>query len=192
MGSSSTRSERSLAHVGARERELLPLAEAHLRAAGPRGAELRVESRGESRDDVVGAGAFDRGGDRGLVVESRHVADAHAVARAELELEEILKRAGEARAPRVGGNARERRAVDENVARRRLVHLGEQLHERALAGAVLADDRDDGARGEIEGHVVEHERLRAGIRERHVIEANAARETRRAPARSAAAVNDAA
>ena len=36
---------------------------------------------------------------------------------------------------------------------RRRVHVGQQLHERALAGAVLADERDHRARRELDVHV---------------------------------------
>ena len=65
--------------------------------------------------------------------------------RPKLEPEEILECARQARPPLVGRHARQRRLVDEDRARRRLVHLGEQLDQRRLAGAVLADDRDDRA-----------------------------------------------
>ena len=47
----------ALAHEAAGERELLPLAERHLDAAGPGRAELRLEARRQPGDDVVGAGA---------------------------------------------------------------------------------------------------------------------------------------
>ena len=128
----------------------------------------------QPRDDVVGAGALDGRDDRGLVVHARHVADADGVAGAELEAEEVLERAGQARAPLVGRHARERRVVHEDRAGRRLVQLGEQLDQRRLAGAVLADDGDDRAGGQRQRHVVEHEARRARVGERHVLEADAA------------------
>ena len=102
--------------------------------------------------------------------------------RAELEAEEILERARQARAPLVGRHARQRRVVDEDRARRRLVHLREQLDQRRLAGAVLADDGDDRARRQRQRHVVEHEPRRARIGERHVVEADARRAARSARA----------
>ena len=40
--------------------------------------------------------ALDRGGDRPLVVQARHVADAHRVAGGKLEAEEVLEGAGQA------------------------------------------------------------------------------------------------
>ena len=132
----------------------------------------------QSRDHVVGAGAADRRQHGGLVVDARHVAEADRLPRAELEAEEVLERARQARPPLVGRHAGERRVVHENAPRRRLVHLREQLHERRLAGAVLADDGDHGAGRQRQRHIVEHQARRAGIGERHVIEADAAREHR--------------
>ena len=64
-------------------------------------------------------------------------------------------------------------AVDRDRARRRLVEAAQQLHERRLARAVLADDRDDRSGGELEVDVVEHEAVGAGIAERDVFEADA-------------------
>src|SRR5207245_1570062 len=80
-------------------------------AFGPGGAELRLQARCQPNDDVVGAGAADGRHDRGLVVQPRHVADAHGVAGAELETEEVLEGAGQPRAPQVGGHAGELDAV---------------------------------------------------------------------------------
>ena len=80
--------------------------------------------------------------DRRLVVVARLVAEPDAVLGAELEPEEVLERAGQPGPPPVGRHAGQVDAVDEDAAARRLVELGEQLHERGLAGAVLADDRD--------------------------------------------------
>ena len=53
-----------------------------------------------------------------LVVEARQVADAHRVARLELEAEEILERARQARAPLGGVNPREIGAIDQDAAAR--------------------------------------------------------------------------
>ena len=77
------------------------------------------------------------------------------------------------RAPFGGGHARERRVINLDRARRRLVHLRQQLHQRRLARAVFADDGDHRAFRQGDGHVVEHEARRAGIGERHAIEADA-------------------
>ena len=94
-----------VAHEAARQRELLPLPERDLDAVGPGRPELRIEPGDQLRDQAVGAGA-DHGRLHGaLVVESRHVADAHAVPRPELEAEEVLEGARQTRAPLVGRHA---------------------------------------------------------------------------------------
>src|SRR5262249_59126045 len=56
--------QRLLAHETARERELLPLTERQLRAAGPRWTELCFEARRQPADHVAGARALDRRRDR--------------------------------------------------------------------------------------------------------------------------------
>ena len=58
--------QRPVAHEPARERELLPLAEADLDAARPRRPELRGEPVDQPLDHVRRAGAIDRDDDRGL------------------------------------------------------------------------------------------------------------------------------
>ena len=96
-------------------------------------------------------GPVHRGGDRRLVVEARHVAHAHRVAGEQLEAEEVLEGAGQARAPLVRPHARQRRAVHQDPPRRRLVQLAQQLDERRLARAVLPDERHHRARGQRRG-----------------------------------------
>ena len=84
--------QRLVAHEAAGERELLPLAKGDLDAAGPCGAELRLEARAQPIHDIVGTGAANGGDDGGLVVEPGHITDAHGVAGPELEAEEVLER----------------------------------------------------------------------------------------------------
>ena len=172
--------QRLVAHEAARQRELLPLAERDLDAAGPRRAELGLEAGGQSRHDVVGPGRPDGGDDGRLVVDARHVADA--------------RRCG-GRGTRTGRSPGTRRRAAAPVVRAACGQSGapstrmrpdvgsyslhEQLHERRLAGAVLADDGDDRAGRQREVDVVEHEALGAGIGERHVLEADAVGEARR-------------
>src|SRR5436305_663647 len=76
--------------------------------------------------------------DRELIVETWDVANSYALARAQLEAEEVLKCPGHLRAPRVRRDARQRSTVDENSAGCGLVHPGEQLYQRALASAILS------------------------------------------------------
>src|SRR5213593_428571 len=84
--------QRLVAHEAAGQRELLPLAERHIDASGPRRTQLRLEPRRQARDDVPGAGAIDGGDNSGLVIYAGHVAEADGVAGAKLEAEEILER----------------------------------------------------------------------------------------------------
>ena len=135
------------------ERELLPLPEADVDAFVPGRTELRVEPGREPVDHVVGAGAPDRALDRRPFLDVRVVADPTLAWREQLEAVEVLERAGEAIAPLVGRHAREVDAVDGDPPARRRVHVGQQLHERALAGAVLADERDHRAGRELDVHV---------------------------------------
>src|SRR5262245_7925640 len=81
--------QRGLPHDAAGGGQLLPLAERDLDAAGPGRAELGFQPGREAVDHIVGAGPTDRGDDRGLVVEARHIANPNRVTRAELEAEEV-------------------------------------------------------------------------------------------------------
>ena len=134
--------ERLVAHEPAGQRQLLPLPEAHLDALGPGRAELGVEPGVEALDDVVGPGPLDRRDDGRLVVErGTSPRPTLWLARSSKRKKSWNAPARRARQP-VGRHARQVDAVDEDAAARRLVELGEQLHERGLAGAVLPHDRD--------------------------------------------------
>ena len=82
-------------------------------------------------------------------------------------------------APVDGRHRREIRAVDQDAPAGRRVQLGQQLHQRGLAGAVLADDRHHRPRRQVERHVVEHQPVGARIGERDVIEPHALRQSPR-------------
>src|SRR5439155_1360359 len=90
----------------------------------------------------------------------------------ELEPAEVLKRTREARPPRVGWHARELPTVDEDAPLRRLIQPAQQLHQCRLARTVFSHDGHHGPRCESEGHVVEHQPVRARIGEGHVLEAD--------------------
>ena len=179
--------QRTIAHEAARQGELLPLAETDLHAFRPGRAELGFEAGGETLHHVRRSGAIDRGRHRGLVVQPGNVADAHGVARPKLEAEEILKRAGQPRPPFVGANPRQIHAIDEDSPVVGLIHPAQQLHQRALAGPVFADDGDHRAGLQLQIDVVEHAPLGSRIGEGHVLEADAlppvapARASRRVP-----------
>ena len=105
--------------------------------------------------------AADRGEHRLALVDAVEVADADAAAGEVLEAEEVLEGARQPLAPRGRRDARRGRAPS-TVTRPdgRVVEAAQQLHERRLAGAVLADEGDDGAGRQREVDVVEHERGR--------------------------------
>ena len=136
-----------------------------------------VSSPDVRRDTTsLGAGPLDRRHHRALVVHASDVAQADRLARAELEAEKVLEGACEARTPFRGGHTRERRVVDENGSGCRLVHFREQLDERRLPRAVLADDGDDRAGGQQQRDVVEDQPRRTRVCERDMVEANASTE----------------
>ena len=64
----------------------------------------------------------------------------------------------------------ERHAVDQDRARRRLVHAEQQLHQRRLARAVLPDDRHRRPGGQREGERGKHRPFGARVAERQVAE----------------------
>ena len=166
--------QRLVAHEAARQRQLLPLAERDVDALGPGRPQLRVQPR-RSRSTTSSAPARPTAArHRRLVVEARHVADADRLPRAELEAKEVLKGAGQARRATSSADMRASGcAVDQDLTRRRLVELAEQLHERGLARAVFADDGHHRAGRQLERDVLEHQPLGAGIGERHVLQADA-------------------
>src|SRR5439155_10397038 len=129
-----------IAHESTGQRELLPLAEAHLNTAGPGRSQLRLQSGSEAFQHILGSGAVYGRHHRRLVFKPGNVADAYGMARAEFETKEVLERAGETRSPFVGRDPREIQSVDQNAPLVGLVEAAQQLHERALAGAVLSDN----------------------------------------------------
>ena len=138
--------QRLVAHEAAGQRELLPLAERHVHAARPRRPELRVEPRRQPRHHVVGAGAID--GAR--APRARRRGAARRRGRPCAARETRSGRNPETRPP--AARATRRRACAPAACRRRGSRpddgsyiLREQLDQRGLARAVLADDGDDRA-----------------------------------------------
>src|SRR5678816_1214596 len=96
-----------------------------------------------------GSRALDACRDRLQIVHPGNIANPDGLPREELEPEEILERTRHSLAPTVRRHPPQRRVVHEDLAVAGVVHLREQLHERRLAGAVLADDRDHQAGGRL-------------------------------------------
>src|SRR5215470_19399195 len=99
------------------------------------------------------------------------------MARAELKTEEVLESTRKARAPLVRRDAREIRSVHQDTPARRWIKPAQQLHQGGLAGSVLADNCDDGARLETQIDVFQHQPACAEIGERDTIEPDALRES---------------
>src|ERR1051325_4761692 len=114
-----------IAHEAAGHREFLPLAEAHLHTRRPGRAKLRFEARFESRDNIICAGAVDGGNDSGFIIEPGQITNPDGMPSLEVEAEEVLKSAGQARAPFVGPDASKLPAVDQDAARVGRVHPAE-------------------------------------------------------------------
>src|SRR2546428_9023704 len=133
--------QRSIAHETSGERELLPLAETDIDAAGPCRSELRVETRVESCDDILRACAFDRRHHGRFVVHSRKVADADTVSRVELESKEILKSASVRRLHFLDGYPRDPSSIHKVATVCWLIEVPTRLPQSELTPAVLpADD----------------------------------------------------
>ena len=99
-------------------------------AAGPGGAELRLQPRDELLDDVAGARTIDRGRTAGMSSSRGKSPSPTVCGRLEFEPKEILKRPGNARPPRFRRHPRQLRAIDEYSTPGRLIHPAQQLHER--------------------------------------------------------------
>ena len=128
---STTPAPRRTAHTRTREGHALPLASGEVDPAGVLRREHRVERR-----EVVGPGG-DEGGEHVLVggAVRRDV-----VAQRQLEAGEVLEHRGDPAAPLGDLEVAQVDPVGLDGTRRRVVEPAQQLGERGLAGAVLADD----------------------------------------------------
>jgi hypothetical protein len=151
-------------HQAAHDLDPLPLAHRELPDLAARLERQAIGARG--RGEAFG----DARQRRGLVEGERHVlGDCHR-----LEQGEVLEHHPDAE-PARGARARQRdgRAVPQDASGIRLEQAVEDLHQRGLARAVLAEQRVDLARHHREVHgVVRHERAEAldeltGLDERH-------------------------
>ncbi len=136
-------------------------------------AELRREPLLEAADDVAGVGPIEGCLDGRLIVDERQVADADRLPGDELEAGEVLETRGDSLPPARRGDAGQVGAVGPDHARRGLVEAAEQLHERALAGAVLADDGHGRAGRQAQVDARQHDSVGARVAEGHVLETDA-------------------
>ena len=144
------------AHERARQRDLLPLPARQLAAVLEPLAELRVRSpRGSWSTNSAARPFAGRLAPARLVLEMRLVAGADVLADQQLVADEVLEDHADALAQRVlvplradrGPSSRMRPAVG-------LVQARQQLDQRGLARAVLADQRERAAGRQVQGDIL--------------------------------------
>ena len=165
--------ERPVAHEAASQRQLLPLTEADLRPARPRRPQLGVEPLGQAVHDILCTCPTDGGVGGSTIVDAREIAYTDGRLGCELETREVLERARQSLAPEGGVDLGEIDTVDEDAPDGRRVHAREQLHQRRLAGAVLADNGDHRSGWQQQVDSVQDQLLRTRIPERDALEPNA-------------------
>ena len=166
-----------VAHEGARDRELLPLAGGEVLPALEPAAEHGVVALRQRRDEPLGA-APPRGlGDARPVVRVVGVPEADVLGGGELVADEVLEHGADPGPEVAHVEVAQVHAAVEDLALGRLVEPQEQLHERALPGAVLADEPERLAGLEHERHVPERpaRRCRGSGRRRSAARSGAAR-----------------
>ena len=152
-----------------REGDELTLAE---REPRPALAELRLVAVLELEDEAVGADRLRRRGDlRRWRVRSR---ERDVLGDGAAEEEPFLRHDPELTAERVLRDVAEIVAVDRDPALGRVVEAREELRDRRLAGACLADERDRRARRDVEVEPVQHLRELRPVPEADALEADVA------------------
>jgi len=77
--------QRAFAHEAAGERQLLPLPEADVHAAGPARTQLRLEAGDQLRDNILCSRPIDSRRHRRRILKTHYITDAHRVAHPELK-----------------------------------------------------------------------------------------------------------
>ena len=134
---------------------------------------------GSALDHFVGQRAARGVADAGAVVHRVDLADADVLARGQVVAHEVLEDHADVRAQVVQVVVAQVAAIEQDAAFIRVVEPRQQLHQRGLAGAVLADQRQHFAGAQFEIQPAQRPALGAGITEADVLE-------REARARSAA------
>ena len=107
---------------------------------------------------------------RAAIVARRDPADRDVVAGAEVVADEILEDDAHVAAQRVEIVFAQVVAIEQDAAFVRIVEPGQKLHQRGLAGAVLADQREHLAGAQREAEMAHRPSLGAGIAEPDVFE----------------------
>ena len=170
MGSSRI-SDLRVAHVGPRQRHLLPLAARQLDAAVEAAAEhLVVPLPSRPRDGVGQAAARGLAHPRPSSSSALDLADADVLLQDEVVAHEVLEDHADVAAQTVQVVVAQVHAVEQDAPLVGIVEAGEQLDERRLARPVLPDQRDALFGLELEAQVAHRPAARARVVEAHVVE----------------------
>ncbi len=159
-----------VAHEGARQGDLLPLAAGELLSLLEPAAEHGVDLLRELLDDRSGAAVFHRALDATAVFQGRDPADADVLSRRPLVADEILEEDADAVAQVPDVHVAQVDSAVIDGAFGRVVEAHEQLDQRALAGAVFAHQRHLLAGREPERHSAQHPLVAAWVPEGDVAE----------------------
>ena len=159
-----------LAHVGAGDGDLLPFAAGQLDAVLEALADHLVVAAGQARDHLVGLAAVGGPRDAFVVGARRDPADRDIVAGRQVVADEVLEDDAHAAAQFVEPVVAQVASVEQDAALVGVVEPRQQLHQRGLARAVLADQRHHLAGLQGEGKMAHRPTLGAVIDEADILE----------------------
>src|SRR5690606_963482 len=160
-----------LAHVGARDRDLLPFAAGQVHALAEALADELVVAVRQLRDDLVGEALRGRALDARTVVAGIDAADRDVLGRTQVVAHEILEDHADVVAQFVEVVVAKIPAIEQDAALIRAVQPREELDHGGLARAMLADQGEHLGRAEMEIEMAYRPALRARIAEADVLEA---------------------
>ncbi len=165
------RAQGRVGHQAAGDGHLLPLPLGELGAGADVPAQLALNAGGERPGQVARLASL-QGGEHGcLVVDALQVAHPHRLAEDELEADEVLEAGRHVAPPLVDVDPAQVDVLDGDPALGGRVAAEEQLHQRGLAGTVLAHDGHDRTWSQPQVDVDQHVGVRARLAKAHPLEA---------------------
>ncbi len=159
-----------IAHVGAGDGDLLPLAAGELDAGLEAPSDELVVARRQALDHLVGEAAPRRFADALAIVAGLDPADGDVLAGGQVVAHEVLEDDADVAAQRGEVVIAQVAAVEQDPALVRVVEPRQELDQRRLAGAVLADQRQHLAGPQLEGEVAHRPALGPRVAEADVFE----------------------
>src|SRR5262249_45614883 len=150
---------------------LLPLAARELASTFEPPTELRLVLLRQLFDEIIRHALHRRFAPAKLVFETIDVARTDVLADDELIAAEVLEDDADATTQRIRVPFAQVQTVEEDAPLRRLVQSCEQLDERRLGGAVLADQCETLTGTDVQRDVAERGLFGAGIAKAHALEA---------------------